>query len=193
MALLASLFATTMLACLGLSLVLLGSAETTLAAHDVRARTAAHAAEAVLSLAASELRARASWTAVLADGGPDLCAEPGRFVDGSLTPPSPWDGSTLDLHALTVERQAAGDAQAPPGLGPVWRLFEYGPISRLVPSESRRHVSYVVVWAADGRDGVVLLHATALGPGGSRAGVEMAVGRRTDGTSLVRLAVRAQP
>src|SRR5262245_2516343 len=181
-----------MLACLGLSLVLLGSAETTLAAHDVRARTAAHAAEAALSLAASELRERASWSGALADGAPDLCAEPGRFVDGALAPAAPWDGSPLDLHALTAERQAESDAQAPPGLAPVWRLFEYGPISRLVPSESRRHLSYVVVWAADGREGVVLLHATALGPGSSRASAEAAVGRRADGTSLIRLAVRTR-
>src|SRR4051794_22948317 len=131
MALIASLFATALLACLGMSLVLLGSAETTLAGHDVQAQAAAHAAQAAISLAASELRALSSWTGVVAAGAPDVCATPGRFVDTSLLPRAPWDASALDLHALTLKRQADGDAAAPPGPPPpLWRLFEYGPISR---------------------------------------------------------------
>lgn len=191
MALIASLFATALLLCLGTALVLLGSAETTLAAHDVQAQAAGHAAQAVLSLAASELRGRPSWTGVVL-GGADMCASPGTFVDVSLQPPAPWDGSPIDLHALTARRQADSDAVAPPGVAPpVWRLFEYGPISRLVPSEPRRHPYYVVVWAADGREGTVRLHATALGPSGTVSSLEASVGRLPDGTSLVRLAVRA--
>jgi len=189
-ALLASLFAAALLLCLGTSLVLLGSAETTLAAHDLQAQAAGHAAQAALSLAASDLRERSSWTGVVL--GSDVCAAPGRFVDLSLQPPAPWDGSTLDLHALTARRQADGDAVAPAGVTPpVWRLFEYGPISRLVPSEPRRHPYYVVVWAADGREGTVRLYASALGPAGTASSLEASVARRPDGTSLVRLAIRA--
>jgi hypothetical protein len=192
-ALIAALFATTLLACLGMSLVLLGSTETTLAARDLRAQAAAHAAQAALVLAASELRARVSWSGVVAAGEPpDICAEPGRFVDGSLTPVAP-DGSRLDLHVLTVSRQAASDAEAPPGAAPVWRLFEYGPISRVIPSEARRHVSYVVVWAADGHGGTVRLHAAALGPQGLSVHVEASAARGPDGTSLSWLAIRARP
>ena len=191
MALVASLFATALLAGLGLSLVLLGSAETTLASHDVQAQAVGHAAQSAVSLAASELRALSSWTGAVTGGAPDLCARPGRFVDSSLQPRAPWDGSAIDLHALTVDRQAESDAAAPPGpAAPVWRLFEYGPISRLVPADPRRHPYYLVVWAADGQEGMVRLHATALGPSGTRSSLEAAVTRRADGTSLEWLAIR---
>jgi hypothetical protein len=194
MALLASLFATALLACLGMSLVLLGSAETTLAAHDAQAQAAGHAAQAALSLAASELRALPSWTGVVAAGTPDVCATPGRFLDATLQPSAPWDGSAIDLHALTVKRQADSDAAAPPGPSPpVWRLFEYGPIFRLVPSESRRHPFYLVVWTADGHDGTVRLHATALGSGEATSSLEASVARGAGGTSLRRLSMRAVP
>ena len=189
MALVAALFATALLVCLGTSLVLLGTLETTLAGNDVQAQAAAHAAQAALSLATSELRARSSWTGVVTAGAPDLCAAPGPFVDAA--PSAPWDGSAIDLHALTVKRQADADAIAPPGPSPpVWRLFEYGPISRLVPSEPRRHPYYLLVWTAGGSEGTVRIHATALGPSGIVSSVEASVGRGPDGTSLRRLAIR---
>ena len=191
MALVASLFATALLVCLGTALVLLGSAETTLAGHDVEAQAAGHAAQAALSLAASELRGLSSWSGVVAAGASDVCATPGRFVDVSLQPRAPWDGSAIDLHALTLARRADSDAAAPPGVSPpVWRLFEYGPISRVVPSEPRRHPYYVVVWAADGRDEMVRLHATALGPAGTRSSLEASVARAGGGTSLRQLVIR---
>ena len=191
MALVAALFATALLVCLGTSLVLLGSVETTLAAHDVQAQSASQAAHAALSLATSDLRVLSSWSGVVTAGDTDLCATPGRFLDGSLQPRAPWDGSPIDLQALTAKRQADADAAAPPGPAPpVWRLFEYGPISRLVPSEPRRHSYYLVVWAADGREGTVRLHATALGPGGVASSLEASVARRADGTSLRRLTIR---
>ena len=195
MALLVSLFATTLLAGLGLALVLLGSAESTLAARDVRAQAAAHAAHAALSLAEAEIRSRSNWGGVLTAGvSVDTCAEPGGFADSSLTPPAPWDGSALDLHALTAKRQSVSHGQVPSGMSdPVWRLFDYGPISRLVPSDARRHPHYVVVWAADGGGGTVLLYATAMGPAEVVASVEATVARGAGGTSLVRHAIRAQP
>jgi len=191
MAIVASLFATTLLVCLGLSLVLLGAAETTLAGHDVQAQAAAHAAHGALWLSMSELRAMTAWTGVLAAGAPDVCATPGGFVDASLEPSAPWDGQTIDLHVLTAQLQAESDAAAPPGVPPpVWRLFEYGPISRLIPSEPRRHPYYVVVWAADGRGGRVRLRATAVGPSGVVSSLEASVARQADGTSLRRLTIR---
>lgn len=195
MAILGSMVTAMLLTCLGVTLALLGSAAATLARHDGQATDAAYAASAALSLASADLRRRPDWRGVLAPGAPpDLCATPGMFVDASLFPRSPWDGSTLDLHALTAERQADSDAAAPSGVaGPVWRLFEYGPIPRLVPSDARRHPLYVAVWAAAAADGRLLLHATALGVGGLRASAETSLRPREAASGAVRLATRTVP
>lgn len=195
MALMASLFAAMFLTCVGLALVLLGSASTTLMANDGQARAAAYAAQAAATLSIAELRARPDTTGATTAGPlADLCATPGTLVDASLLPPAPWDGSLVDLTALTRQRQADSDAAAPAGLpGPVWRLFEYGPISSVVPSNSWRHPFYVAVWTADGRGGLLLLHATALGPGGVRASVEASIGPRGGVGRPTRLVMRAVP
>lgn len=194
MALLASLFATMLLTCLGLSIVLLGSTNTRLAAHDLRAAAAARAAEAAAALATSELRTRSDWSSALtSNGSPELSAAPGSLIDTSLMPPAPWDGSPLDLLALTQQWQQASDAAAPAQTTPPqWRLFEYGPISRLIPAAARRHPFYVVVWVTDGRGGLVLLHATALGAGPVRASVEASLARGAGG-AVERRAIRSVP
>jgi hypothetical protein len=194
-AVLSSLFAATMLACLGAALALLGSSGTMLAMHDSQAAAAAYAAQAALSLASAELRARADWSGVVMAGVPaETCAATGAFVDPSLLPRAPWDGSTLDLQALSTQRQVDSDAAAPAGVtGPVWRLFEYGPISRLVPSEPRRYQMYVAVWAAGGPGGLVLLYATALGTGGVRASAETSIRPAEGGAGPVRQATRTVP
>jgi hypothetical protein len=191
MALIATLFATMLLACLGTSLVLLGSTATTLSARDAQASAAESAAESALTLAMSELAERTDWSGILTGSGPDVCAEPGRFVDASLFPRAPWDGSLIDLHSLTAALQAASDGDVPSGAaGPVWRLFDYGPISTLIPSEPRRHPFYVAVWTADGGAGVVLLRAVALGTAEGRASLEASAGRAEGTGAMVRLAVR---
>jgi len=195
MAILCSLFATALLTCLGMSLVLLGAAGTALSAHDWQATAGAYEAHAAAMLAASEVRARTDWSGLRAGGAaPDVCAEPGQFVDASFFPRAPWDGSLIDLHALSAARQADSDAAAPAGsAGPVWRLFEYGPISRLMPSGARGHDRYMVVWAADGGGGLVLLHATVLAAGGLRASVEASIGTRPGVPAPARLTIRAVP
>lgn len=193
-ALIASLFATMFLTCLGLSLVLLGSTNTRLAFHDLQAAGAAQAAHAAATLATSELRVRSDWSGTFADGAsPEICAAPGQLLDVSLLPPAPWDGSALDLVALTQQWQQSSDAAAPPGTTlPRWRLFEYGPISRVIPAAPRRHPFYVVVWVADGRGGLVLLHATALGTRSVRASVEVSLAKAAGG-AVERRAIRSVP
>ena len=195
MAILSSLFAAVFLTCLGLSLVLLGAAGTALSAHDWQATGAAYDAQAAVVLAASDLRARDDWIGVAAAGAAaDVCAQPGAFVDATFFPRAPWDGSLIDLHALSAARQAESDAATPSGsAAPVWRLFEYGPISRLMPAGARGHDRYVVVWAADAGAGLMRLHATALGGGGVKASVEASVGRRPGAATPARLAIRAGP
>lgn len=186
------MFATLILTCLGMSLVLLGSGATALAARDWRAAAAVRAAEGAVSLAIADLRERTDWSGVLAAGGTsEVCAEPGRFVDSSLLPPSPSDGRPIDLRSLTAQLQAASDSAARgAGPWPVWRLLEYGPISRLVPADPGRHPLYLAVWAADGGDGVVVLRGTAFGPASVRASVEASIARPAVGGPAVRLATR---
>ena len=192
MAVIWSLFAAMLLTSLGVALALLGSAATMVTMHDRQAAEAVYAAQAAVSLASADVRVRTDWSAVSTLGSTgDLCATAGVFVDASLFPRSPWDGSLLDLHALTSQRQADSDAVAPPGVaGPVWCLLESGPISRLVPPDARRHPLYLAVWAAAGRDGRLLLHATALGAAGLRASAETSIRPGAAGDPPVRQAIR---
>ena len=191
MALLTALFVTTMLMALGLSVALLGTADLTLAAHDRDARALTSSSRAAATIAIADLHALPSWSALIAAGPTaDTSASPGRFIDSTLTPAAPWGGAPLDLPALTIRLQAQSDAVA--GLGgdaPVWRLFEYGPLDRLVPAVRRANPHYLVVWVADDRadgdgdpsadaNGIVVIRAAALGPGAGRIDTDVSVLRQ---------------
>lgn len=187
MALLTALFATALLMALGLAILLLGAAETTLASHDRDARALLYASRAAAIVAAADLRALPSWAAVATPGAvPEVSATPGRFVDPTLLPAAPWGGSPLDLRALTVGLQGDSDALAPSGgPAPPWRLFEYGALARLVPESGTRNPYYLVVWVSDDH-GVVVARAAAYGPGEARSITEVSV-RREPGSNLFRV------
>jgi len=174
MALLTALFATVLLMALGMAVALLGSAETTLARHDRDARSLAYASRAAAAVAAVDLRALPGWEDLSTPGGvPEVSATPGPFIDSTLTPDAPWGGPSLDLRALTIRLQAEADAAAPSGgPAPVWRLFEYGPLARLVPDAGLRNPCYLVVWVAN-EDGLVVTRAAAYGPDEGRSIVEV--------------------
>ena len=177
MALMTALFATALLMGLGLSILLLGSAETALAFRDRDSRALGYAARAAANIAAADLRALPSWAAVAAPGAIlEVSATPGQFVDGTLTPPAPWGGAVLDLRALTARLQAASDAAAPSGSAPPWRLFLYGPLGRLVPESTSRNPCYLVVWLAD-EGGTIVTHSVAYGPGDGRSITEASLVR----------------
>src|SRR5687768_10840509 len=110
MALLTAVLTTALLMGLGLSVLLLGSAESTLASRDRDARALAFAARAAASVAIADLRALPSWASVGEPGVvPEVSATPARFVDSTLSPAAPWGGPALDLRALTVRLQAESD------------------------------------------------------------------------------------
>ena len=178
MALLASLFATALLMGLGLSILLLGSAETTLAAHDRDSRALAYAARAAAAVAAADLRALPSWTALATPGAvPEISATPGSFVDSTLAPSAPWGAGALDLRALTIRLQADSDAAFPSaGPAPPWRLFEYGALVRLVPEAGPRNPYYLVVWVT-GNSGTAVIRSVAYGPGEGRSITEVSMAR----------------
>src|SRR5260221_8822850 len=181
MPLLTALFATALLMALGLSVVLLGSAETTLASHDRDARALAYAARAAAAIAAADLRALPSWTLIASPGlVPEVSATPGRFVDSTLAPGAPGRGPPLDLRALTVRLQAESDAADLSGdPAPAWRLFDYGPLARLATDASARNPYYLVVWVAS-ENGTIVTRAVAYGPGDGRSIVEVSVVRQPD-------------
>jgi hypothetical protein len=177
-ALLTALFATVLMMALGLAVLFMGRAETMLAAYDRDARSLAGASRAAVTLAAVDLRAMASWEQLSAPGPvPEVSATPGPFVDATLAPAAPWGGGALDLRALTVRLQAESDAAEPGGgPSPAWRLFEYGPLDRLIPDAGGRNPYYLVVWVAD-EDGLVVARAVAHGPGEGRSIIEVTMTR----------------
>lgn len=191
MALLTALFATAMLMGLGLAIALLGSAEVTLAAHDRDARALGHASHAASAVAAADLRAMPSWAELGAPGAvPEVSATPGLFLDSTLTPSVSWSVLPLDLRSLTGRLQVESDASTPSGApAPVWRLFEYGPLTRLIPESASRNPYYLVVWVAD-EQGTVVTRAVAYGPGGGRSITEVSVVRPAGPASLRILTIR---
>ena len=187
MALLTALFATALLMGLGLSVLLLGSAETSLAARDRDSRALGYAARAAASVTAADLRTLPTWAALTAPGAaPEVSATPGQLVDSTLTPPVPWGGGgVLDLRALTARLQAESDAAASSGSAPPWRLFAFGPLSRLLPESAQPSPYYLVVWVAD-EGGTIVARSAAYGPGDGRSITEASL-VRDPGTNLVRI------
>jgi hypothetical protein len=199
-AVITALFAAMLSIGLGLSIVLLGSAETTLAAHDRDVRALAYASRGVGAVAVSELRALPSITLVGRAGvSPEVSATPGNFVDPTLTASAPWGGSALDLRAMTSAIQAEADGAVPAGgPRPVWRLFVYGNLERLVPGSGAAMPCYGVAWVADA-GGLLLVRAAAFGAGEARALIELSLLPHSDPAdsgraALLRLvAVRPDP
>ena len=177
MALLAALIGTVLLMGLGVSIVLTGTVEGVLAAHDRTARALREASLAAAHLAIADLRAQPSWPAVLAPGAEPLSAAPGRALGSTLTPPAPWGGALLDLRQLTVAVAAMADTGG--GDPQVWRLYEFGSLPALAP-EVAGIPFYAAAWVADDRadgdgdpltdaNGILTVLAAAYGPAGSAA------------------------
>lgn len=188
MPLLTALFGTAMLMGLGLSLVFMGSAETTLARRDREARSLARAANAVATLAVADLRALPSWAAVLQPGSPaEVSAMPGRLAPATLTPVLPWGGA-LDLRAVTSRIQADTDADAVSGDPSRWRLYGATSLVAVVPDAAGGNPCFLAVWVADDavdgdgdpsadKNGVILVRGAAFGPGEGEAFVTLVVSR----------------
>jgi hypothetical protein len=178
MSILAAILATVLLMGLGLSVLLLGTSEAVLAAHDRTARALREASIAVVHLTLADLRRQPSWSAVLGAGAPSpSSAAPGRAVDLSLSPAAPWGGPALDLRQITVDVAAAADTAG--GDAQLWRLYEYGSLPNLVPGAAAPPF-YVAAWVADDRadgdgdpltdsNGILAIRAAAFGAGDTRA------------------------
>jgi hypothetical protein len=181
-----------LLAIVGAALVTLTNTETLISASYRHAHEASYAAEAALERALLDLDVISDWSTVVAV--PPGNARSG-LDDGAGSPRAP-DGRTLNLAALTSERQRESDDRD--GLAvfgadaPQWRLFGHAPIQDLLGASEPSPPAYLLVWVADdGMDGDgdpsrdangrIVVYAQALGSGGSRRAVEAAVGRSGNG------------
>ena len=188
MAVLSALFATALLMGLGVSIVLLGTTEAALAAHDRAVRALREASLAAAHLAIADLRARPDWSAVLAPGPfSPLSAAAGRAVDDGtgLTRAAPWGGAVLDLQMMTEDVAVAANLGA--GDPQLWRLFEYGRFQDLVPGPGAPPW-YLAAWVADDpadgdgdpltdRNGILAVLAVAYGPAGAKVATAVSVRR----------------
>ena len=204
MAVLTALLATALLMGLGLSIALIGTTDAALAAHDRTSRALREASLAAAYLAVADLRGQPSWSSVLAPGAATIVsAAPGRFLDADLAPLAPWDGSVLDLRAMTAD--VAADADTGGGDPQVWRLFASGRLPLLMP-DAAVAPWYLAAWVADDRadgdgdpladaNGILVLRAVAFGPRGARVATRVsAMKTLVAGTARVRiLTIRPWP
>lgn len=204
-ALLVALMAMLLMSVLGAALVLTGSSETMIAGNFRSAQEELYAAEAALERTMDDLAAVPDWN-VLLDG-----STRSTFVDGapsgSRTVPG---GGAIDLNQIVdlancwqATPCSASDLTANPAgnrpwgaNNPVWQLYGYSPLDRILATGTIGSPDYVVVLVADdpsetdgnpmvdGVDpatnpgtGVVALRGEAFGPRGAHRVIELTVER----------------
>jgi hypothetical protein len=215
-ALIVSLMAMMLLMALGVALVMTTTTETRIAANYTEGTEALYAADAAVERVMDDILTVPDWNDIL--NGTRQSA----FVDGSAggTRMLP-DGTQLNLTTATNMLNcgipagcADGDLNAlsderPWGTNnPRWKLYAYGRMDEMLPTESINSRDYVVVWIADdpaetdgdastdgktpGLDGnpnpgkgVLAMHAEAYGPFGVKRVIEVTVAK-TDTTEIER-------
>jgi len=162
--------------------------ETLIAANFRESREALYAAEGAIALAVRDLAAAPDWGAVLSG------ALASSFTDGAAIGPRTLPGGgTVVLccgrPSLTDDvQQRAHGGQSWGADTPQWQLFAWGPSSGWLAPGRIVSAMYLVVWVADDTadadgnpaadtNGILELHAHALGPNGGRRVVEVLVQR----------------
>jgi len=216
-ALIVSLMAMMLLMALGLALIMTTTTETKIAGNYTSGTEALYAADAGIERVMDDILTVPDWNDILSG------ARQSAFIDGPAggTRTLP-DGSTLDLgeatnmlncgklttcsdtdmNALTLDR--------PWGLNnPRFKLYAYGRVDDMLPTDTINSLDYVVVWIADdpsetdqnpNKDGdtsldpsatpnpgkgVLMMHAEAYGPSGVKRVIEVTVAK-TDTTEIER-------
>jgi len=203
-ALIIALMAMMLLTALGAAVVMVSNTETHIAGNYRNSQEALYAADAAVERVVQDLLLIPRWNDIL--GG---TAQSG-FVDGAMTAPKTLPGGgTIRLDVATADLQATTNALNLWGPNnPTWKLFAWGPLSDMLPNDQIDSSMYVVVWVADDpadgppdpatgligaidgnplldSDGVLTLHAEAIGPSGTRKVVEVTVAR-TSSTEIER-------
>jgi len=222
-ALIVALMAMMLMMALGLTLVLTTTTETKISANYSQGTEALYAADAAVERVMDDILTVPDWNEILKGNVRSA------FIDGTpsgvRTLP---DGSKLDLGKATNvldcgnadscsdEALNAWTDERPWGLNnPRWKLYAYGPMSEMLPTDTINSKDYVIVWIADDPSetdndpttdgapgvncsqtndpncsvnpglGVLAMHAEAFGPGGARRVIEVTVAR-TDTTEIER-------
>jgi hypothetical protein len=191
-ALIIALMAMMLLTALGAAVVMVSSTETHISSNYRNGQEALYAADAAVERVVQDLLLIPRWNDILSG------ASQSGFVDGSAAGEKTLPGGgVMTLTAATAALQADTDALNQwPGNNPHWQLFAWGPLSNMLPNDSIDSPMYVAVWVADDpaeadgnpladTNGVLTLHAEAIGPSGSRKVIEVTVAR-TNSTEIER-------
>lgn len=170
------------------ALAITSRTEAMVAANLRFGREALYAAEGALAVAIRDLGAVNDWGPVLTG------AIVGTQTDGASIGSRRLPGGDVVVlccgpASLTGEVQLRADAGRSWGSDtPQWTIFAWGPVSEWLPAGDLTLPLYVVVWVSDDpgdgdgvpaadNNGMVRLHAQALGPAGARRVVEAVVRR----------------
>jgi hypothetical protein len=203
-ALVIALMSMMLLTALGAAVVMVTNTETMIANNHRNSQEAVYAADAVVERVVQDLLMVPRWNDVLAG------SVQSSFIDGAMTATKTLPGGgTILLPTATAQLQADTDSlNLWGGNNPRWRLFAWGPLSELLPDSRIDSPYYVAVWVADDpadappdaqgnpgsipdnnnlsdANGVLTLHAEAIGPTGTRKVVEVTVAR-TSSTEIER-------
>ena len=219
MALIVALMATTLLMALGIALTMTTMTEGKIASNYRDGTEAIYAADAAIERVMQDILTVPDWNNILNTANPLTAA----FIDGAPGGPRQLaDGTTIDLtqatnlvrcgkvSTCTDAELNAVTADRPWGPNnPRWKLYAYGPLGDMLPTETINSQMYVVVWVADDpsendcnplRDGdaagcgaagdnmgrgVIAMLAHAYGPNGVHRAIEVTLAR-TDTTEIER-------
>jgi hypothetical protein len=200
-ALIIALMSVMLLTALGAAVVMVSNTETMISGNYRNSQEALYAADAGIERVVQDLLMIPRWNDILSG------SVQSAFVDGSMTTVKslPWGGGRMTLCCsgtasapdATYQLQAATDSLNQWGAdNPQWKLFAYGPLASMLSNQSIDSPMYLAIWVADDpadddgnpladNNGVLTLHAEALGPSGTRKVIEVTVAR-TSSTEIER-------
>ena len=196
-ALVIALMSMMLLTALGATVVMVSRTETAIANNYRNSQEALYAADAAVERVVQDLLMVPRWNDILSGGVTS------SFSDGAPANIVLPGGGRINLVNATAGLQASTDTADMWGPNnPQWRLFAWGPISRLLDTLPIDSSMYVAVWvaddpadgpsagAADGNplldaNGTLTIRAEAFGPSGTRKVIEVTVAR-TSGTEIER-------
>jgi len=186
-ALIVALMSMMLMTALGVTVVMVSNTESLISANYRNNQEALYAADAAVERVVQDLLLVPRWNDIL--GGITASS----FTDGdpavAKTIPG---GGTVRLDLATAQLQASSYNAVWGANNPQWKLYAWGPLSNLLPDGVIDSPMYVALWVADDpaqdeqdndpasdTNGVLMLHAEAYGPSGSRRVVEVTVARTT--------------